>query len=110
MNDLVDAPHSDRASAALRYLFAAVFVAACLYNLELGVRVAGVFLVGLVSYQGLRGRVPLAGWFWETRGFLTGAAALAVCIPVGALGLVMIFDPTLIVAQVRQGHALSLFG
>ena len=26
-----------------------------------------------------------------------------------ALGLLMILDPALIVAQVRQGHALSLF-
>ncbi len=108
MNDLVDAPHSDQASAALRYLFAAVFVAACLYNRELGVRVAGVFLLGLVSYQALRGRVPVVGWLWETRSFLTGAAALAVCIPVAALSLLLIFDPGLIVSELRHGRALSL--
>ena len=50
----------DGNSAALRYAFTAAFIAACLYDLELGVP-AGVFLSGLSIYQGLLGKVPLIG-------------------------------------------------
>lgn len=46
--------------------FATTFIAACLYNLELEVRVAGVFLAGLSIYQGLLGKVPLTGPAWKT--------------------------------------------
>jgi hypothetical protein len=72
----------DGNSAALRYAFAATFIAACLYDLELGVPVAGVFLAGLSIYQGILGRVPLIGVAWKTTGYLTGAAATVVCAAV----------------------------
>jgi hypothetical protein len=40
-------PESPETSALVRYGFAAVFIAACIYDLRIGVRVAGVFLLGL---------------------------------------------------------------
>ena len=83
----------DGNSAALRYAFAATFIAACLYDLELGVQVAGVFLAGLSIYQGLLGRFPLIGVAWKTAGYLTGAAAAVVSAAVTIVSMFFIFQP-----------------
>ena len=92
----------DGNSAVLRYAFAATFIAACLYDLELGVRVAGVFLASLSIYQGLLGRVPLVGAAWKTTGYLTGAAATVVSAAVTLVSMFLIFQPTWVIAVLAQ--------
>jgi len=88
----------DGNSAALRYAFAATFIAACLYDLELGVRVAGVFLASLSIYQGLLGRVPLVGVAWKTTGYLTGAAATVLSAALTLVSMFLIFQPRWVIA------------
>jgi hypothetical protein len=83
----------DGNSAVLRYAFAATFIAACLYDLELGVRVAGVYMAGLSIYQGLLGKVPLVGITWKTTGYLTGAAATVVSAAIILISMFFIFAP-----------------
>jgi hypothetical protein len=94
----------DGNSAVLRYAFAAIFIAACLYDLELGVRVAGVFLAGLSIYQGLLGRVPLVGITWKTTGYLTGAAATIVSAAVIFISMFLIFEPRLVIELIAFAH------
>lgn len=98
------ADSSQTASAAVRYVFATVFVAACLYNLELGVRVAGVFLLGLSLVQGFRGKVPLIGITWKTSGYLTGMAAVAVCAVVAFVSVFFVLEPRAVIAFVAATH------
>jgi hypothetical protein len=88
----------DSNSAALRYIFAAAFIGACLYDLELGVRVAGVYLAGLSLYQGLCGKVPLVNAAWGTTGYLTGAAATVVSAAVVILSMVLILEPRWVIS------------
>jgi hypothetical protein len=100
----------DGNSAVLRYAFAATFIVACLYDLELGVRVAGVFLAGLSIYQGLLGRVPLIGVTWKTTGYLTGAATV-VSAAVTLVGMFLIFEPPQVSVVVStEGIAERLAG
>jgi hypothetical protein len=87
----------DGNSSVLRYAFAATFIAACLYDLELGVRVAGVFLASLSTYQGLLGKVPLIGFSWKTAGYLTGAAAAIVSASIVVISMFFIFEPRLVI-------------
>jgi hypothetical protein len=94
----------DGNSPVLRYAFAATFIAACLYDLELGVRVAGVFLAGLSIYQGLLGRVPLIGVAWKTTGYLTGAAASVVSAAVIFISMFLIFEPRWAIEVVQAMH------
>jgi hypothetical protein len=91
----------DGNSAVLRYAFAATFIAACLYDLELGVRVAGVYLAGLSIYQGLLGKVPLTGPSWKTTGYLTGAAATVVSAAVIFISMFLIFAPRWVIEVLR---------
>jgi hypothetical protein len=97
----------DGNSPVLRYAFAATFIAACLYDLELGVRVAGVFLAGLSGYQGLLGRVPLIGIAWKTTGYLTGAAATVVSAAVVFASIFLIFEPRWVIEVVRAMHGAA---
>jgi hypothetical protein len=88
----------DGNSTALRYTFAAAFIAACLYDLEFGVRFAGVYLAGLSLYQGLCGKVPLIGVTWRTTGYLTGAAAAAVSAAVLVVSMFLLFKPRWVIS------------
>jgi hypothetical protein len=88
-------PPADENSPLIRYGFAAIFVAACLYRLEWGVRVAGAFLLGMGMYEILLGRVPLTGWTWKTTGTLTGPAAMVLSAVVMAAGAFLLFAPDL---------------
>jgi hypothetical protein len=88
----------DGNSPALRYTFAAAFIAACLYDQEFGVRLAGVYLAGLSLYQGLCGKVPLIDITWRTTGHLTGAAAAALSAAVIVLSMFLIFEPSWVIS------------
>ena len=91
-------PPAAEASPLVRYSFAAIFIAACLYNLELGVRIAGVFLLGMSLYEGILGRVPLMGRFsWKTKGYLKGPLATAVIVSVFFGGAFCTFAPDVVI-------------
>jgi hypothetical protein len=92
----------DGNSPILRYAFAAVFIAACLYNLQLGVRVAGVYLIGLSAYQLLLGKVPLVDMFWKTSGYLTGKAATVLSAGCIVVGMIFCFCPDLVIGTLSQ--------
>jgi hypothetical protein len=91
----------DGNSPVLRYTFAATFIAACLYDLELGVRLAGVYSAGLSVYQGLLGKVPLTGLDWKTTGYLTGAAGTVVSAAVIFISMFLIFEPRWVIEVLR---------
>ena len=97
-------PPAAENSPLIRYGFAAVFVAACLYQLELGVRVAGAFLVGLGFYEGLSGRVPLTGWRWKTTGYLKGPAAMALSLAMIGIGAFLLLAPELMIRLLAAAH------
>ena len=78
----------------VRYSFAAVFSAACLYDLVLGTRVASFFLLSMGLYEGVSGRVPLSGPWDNTTAYAKGA--LVMVLVVGA-----------IFAAARCGRAVS---
>ena len=91
MDEIPDAPEN---SPLVRYGFAAIFIAACLYDLQLGIRVAGVFLLGLSVYEAISGRVPLMGPFsWKARGYLTGPVAVALIALMVFLSVFLILAP-----------------
>lgn len=90
-------PPASENSPLVRYGFAAVFIGACLYNLTLGVRVAGIFLVGMALYEGLLGRVPLTGWRNNTTGYVKGPAATALVVGTILVGAVFILAPELVI-------------
>ena len=92
----------DGNSPVLRYAFAAIFITACLCNLELGLRVAGVFLIGLSSYQLFLGKVPLVGPSWKTSGYLTGKAAIAVSASCIFVGMIFCFCPAWVISALHQ--------
>jgi hypothetical protein len=89
-------PQAPETSPLVRYGFAAVFIAACLYDLKIGVRVAGVFILGQSLYEAMLGRVPLV-YFWKTTGYLKGPAATALIAGMIALSLVLIFAPDAVI-------------
>ena len=88
------APGPDE-SPLVRYIFAAVFIAALLYDLPLGVRVGGVFLLGMGLYEGAVGRVPLQ-WNWQTTGYLKGPAAIAIVAGTIFVGTFLILAPDVV--------------
>lgn len=75
---MAQVPQALETSPLVRYGFAIVFTAACLYDLKLGVRVAGVFLFAESIYQAILRRVPLTGWSRKTTGYIRGPAATAL--------------------------------
>jgi hypothetical protein len=91
----------DGNSPILRYALAAIFIAACLCNLQLGLRVAGVCLVALSLYQLFLGKVPLVDIAWNTRGYLTGAAATAVSAACIFIGMIFFFYPEWVISVLR---------
>ena len=92
-------PPAHEASPLIRYSFAAIFISACLYKLELGMRIAGLFMLGMALYEGHLGRVPLHGPFsWKTTGYLRGPAAAVVVVTAIFLSGFLIFTPKLVIA------------
>jgi hypothetical protein len=92
-------PPAAEASPLVRYGFAVIFTVACLHNLELGVRIAGVFLMGMALYEGFLGRVPMMGAFtWKTTSYLKGPAAIAVIAIVMMAGAFCAFTPGVVMS------------
>jgi hypothetical protein len=92
----------DGNSPILRYAFAAIFIAACLYNLQLGLKVAGVYLAGLSLYGWFLGKIPLVDRAWNTRGYLTGAAAKVVSAVCILISMVFFFYPGWVIAALAH--------
>jgi hypothetical protein len=99
-----DNPGPDE-SALVRYGFAAIFIAACLYDLTLGMRVAGVFLVAIALYEAVIGRVPLQ-WNWQTTGYLRGTAAMVVVASTIFIGVFLIFAPEIVLHLLARSQGL----
>jgi uncharacterized membrane protein len=70
--------------------------------LQLGLRVAGVFLIALSTYQLFLEKVPLVGPSWETSGYLTGKAATAVSASCIIIGMIFCFCPAWVVSMLHQ--------
>ena len=104
MSPPVDLDAANRKSGLLRYAFALVFIAACLHDLLLGIRVAGLFLFGLGVYEGLNERVPMMGLFWRIRGYMTGPAALAFGAATVFVSVFFIIEPGGILGAVTLGR------
>jgi hypothetical protein len=94
---MAEVPQAPESSPLVRYGFAAVFIAACLYDLKVGVRVAGVFMLGQSIYQTILGRVPLENQWKETTGYLKGPAAIALIAGIAALSMILIFAPNTVI-------------
>lgn len=93
---------ADGNSPILRYAFAAIFIAACLYNLQLGLKVAGAYLAGLSLYGWFLGKVPLVDRAWNTTGYLSGAAAKLVSAVTICIGMVFFFCPGWVIATLAH--------
>jgi hypothetical protein len=90
-------PPAAEGSALVRYGFVAIFIAASLYRLEIGIRVAGVFLLGISLYEIVLGRVPLIGIFsWKPRGYVKGPVAAALIVGMIFVSGFFIFAPDLV--------------
>src|SRR5215469_5774505 len=92
----------------VRYGFAAVFIAACLYDLALGVRVAGVFLLGMALYEGVLGRVPLTGPLQKTTGYLKGPLAMALVVGTIFVAVFLILAPDLVIRFLAEATGLPV--
>ena len=90
-------PPAPENAPLVRFGFAAVFIAACLYNLALGVRVAGVFLLGMAVYEGLLGRVALTGIWQQTTGYVKGPLAMALMVGTIFAAAFLILAPDLVI-------------
>jgi len=84
MEPITPAPEN---APLVRYGFAAVFIAACLYNL----------LLGMALYEGLSGRVPLTGWRNNTTGYVKGTFAMALVVGTIFVAVLLIFAPDLVI-------------
>lgn len=93
---------ADGNSAILRYAFAAVFIAACLHDLQLGLKVAGVYLAGLALYGWFLGKIPLVDPTWNTTGYLSGAAAKFVSAVTIFISLIFFFYPQWVIATLAH--------
>lgn len=93
---------ADGNSPILRYAFAAIFIAACLYNLQLGLKVAGVYLAGLSLHGWYLGKIPLVDAAWNTTGYLSGAAAKLVSAVVIFISLIFFFYPGWVIATLAH--------
>ena len=88
-----DIPQAPETSPLVRYGFATVFVGASLYDLKLGICVAGALLFAEAAYQAIMGRVPLTGWSQRTTGYLQGPAATALIVATVILSVFFITAP-----------------
>jgi hypothetical protein len=91
----------DNFAAIRRYAFVAIFIPACIYRLQLGVQVAGVYMAGLSLYGLFLGKVRLVDRNWKTTGYLSGAAATvlsAVCV---FIGVMFFFYPEWVISALK---------
>ena len=100
-------PPAPENSPLVRYGFAAVFIAACLYNLALGVRVAGIFLLGMALYEGVLGRVALTGVWQQTTGYVKGPVAMTLVIGTIFVAAFLILEPDLIIRMLADVHGTA---
>ena len=92
-------PEALETSPLVRYGFAVVFICACIYDLRLGIRVAGFFMLGLSVYEAILGRVPLMGPFsWKATGYLKGSAAAVLIAVMLVLSMFFILAPDAVIA------------
>ncbi len=92
----------DTNAPILRYAFAAIFIIACLHDLQLGLKVAGVFIAGISLWGLFLGKVPLVDTFENTAGYLTGASAM-IASGVGIfIGVIFFFAPGWIIANLTH--------
>ena len=92
----------DENSAALtRYAFVAIFIPACIYKLQLGLQVAGVYLAGLSLYGLFLGKVRLVDRNWKTTGYLSGAAATVVSAVCVFISIIFFFYPEWIISALK---------
>ena len=92
----------------VRYGFAALFIAAMLYKMTLGVQVAGVFLLGLALYEGLLGRVALTGIWNQTTGYVKGAFAMVLVIGTIFVAMFFILAPDLVIRLLAEARGLPV--
>lgn len=90
-------PPAAENSSLVRYCFAAIFVAACLYDSTLGVRMGGAFMLLQSLYQALLGRVPLIGFTWKTTGYVKGGFATAIIAGETFAGVFLILAPDTVI-------------
>jgi hypothetical protein len=101
-------PPAPENAPLVRYGFAAVFIAACLYNLTLGVRVAGIFLLGMALYEGVLGRVALTGVWQQTTGYVKGPVARALVVGTIFVAAFLILAPDLVVRFLAEADGLPV--
>jgi hypothetical protein len=101
-------PAAPENAPLVRYGFAAIFVAACLYDLALGVRAAGTFLLGMALYEGVLGRVPLTSWLWSTTGYTKGPAAMALVVGTIFVAAFFILAPDLVIRILAEARGLPV--
>lgn len=85
-------------SPILRYAFVAVFIPASIYDLELGVRVAGIYLVGISLYNWLSGETPVVDMFWRTDHYMTGTRSKVLNAAMILMSAPLIFAPGWVIA------------
>lgn len=100
-------PQAPENTPLVRYGFAAVFIAACLYDLALGMRVAGVFLLGMALYEGVLGRVPLTGVMENTTGYVKGPFAMVLVVITIFAAAFLILTPDLVLQLLASSQGLS---
>jgi hypothetical protein len=93
---------ADGNSPILRYVFAAIFIAACLYDLQLGLKVAGVYVASLSLYGLYLGKIPLVDPTWNTTGYLSGAAAKFVSAVTIFISMIFFFYPGWVIATLAH--------
>lgn len=99
-------PQAPENTPLVRYGFAAVFIAACLYDLALSIRVAGVFLLGMALYEGVLGRVPLNGVMENTTGYVKGPLAMALVVITIFAAAFLILTPDLVLQLLASSQDL----
>lgn len=98
-------PPAPELSPLVRFGFMAVFVAVCLHNPALGVRVGGIFLLGVALYQGVLGRVPRM-LFYRTIGYVKGPAAMVSVVITIFVAMFFILAPDLVIRFLAEAKGL----
>jgi hypothetical protein len=86
----------------LRYTFAAIFIIACLHDLQLGLKVAGVYIAGISLWGLFVGKVPVVDAFENTADYLTGASAMAASAIGIFIGMIFFFAPGWVIANLAH--------
>jgi hypothetical protein len=92
----------DHSAALIRYAFVAIFIPACIYKLQLGVQVGGVYLAGISLYGLILGKVRLVDLNWKTTGYSSGAMATAVNAVCMFVGVFFLFCPEWVISVLKN--------